>query len=44
MTPRLSSETPGVGDTRTDGQHTPGVSEDNRGVMSMGGNRNTGKN
>ncbi len=37
MTPRLSSETPGVlGVTHTDGQHTPGVSEDNRGVMSMG--------
>ncbi len=38
MTPRLSSETPGVLG-RTDGQHTPGVSEDNRGVMSMGENR-----
>ncbi len=39
MTPRLSSlrDTGCVGgDSRTDGQHTPGVSEDNRGVMSMG--------
>ncbi len=40
MTPRLSSETPGV--LGTDGQHTPGVSEDNRGVLYMGGNYVTG--